>query len=215
MLRECRVHGYFRGTECPVCGESGRFLMNDRELNRVGRTLAGTLRHFPDKFALNMDEHGWVDLERFVRSLRRRSPRLRWLKPHHIQGIIETDPKGRYQYRNGKIRATYGHSIDVDLDLPTNNIPPTLYYPATEEEIDILLETGLKPSDRKMVHLSKTYEDAEIAGKHRVDNPQIIEVNAKKCIEDGVVIQRAAPTVFLVKEVPPEYLSRAEKPTSD
>jgi putative RNA 2'-phosphotransferase len=149
MLKECRTHGYFRAEDCPVCGDEGRFLMNEEELDRIGRTMAGVLRHFPERYGLTMDEQGWIDLEQFVTAVQARQRMFRWLKTHHIMAVIETDPKGRYQFREGKIRATYAHSIEVKLDLPTRDIPDVLYYPTTQEELELLLETGLKPATEK------------------------------------------------------------------
>ncbi|MDH7509074.1 MAG: RNA 2'-phosphotransferase [Methanomassiliicoccales archaeon] len=210
MLRECKSHGYFRGEACPICGEKGRFLMNEKELDQIGRTMAGVLRHFPEKFGLKMDSQGFVSLKDFVNALRTQQRRYHWIRPYHIIAIIETDPKGRYEVSNDMIRATYGHTIELDLKLPTDNTPEKLYYPTTPEEADIILETGLKPSDRKLVHLSKTYKDAVIAGSVRTDSPVILEIDAKKAVEDGIVIQRAGKTVFLVEEVPACYLKRAE-----
>lgn len=212
MLRECQDHGYFRGELCPVCGEAGRFLMNDQELEAIGRTMAGVLRHFPERFGLQMDEQGFVPMRDFIAALKNQRERYHWLRPHHIIAIIETDAKGRYQVSNDLIRATYGHSIPLNLNLPTDNIPEKLYYPTTPEETDIILETGLKPSDRKMVHLSKTYQDAVNAGLVRTDNPVILEIDAEKAIHDGLVIQRAGRTVFLADDVPAAYLKRAEPP---
>ena len=211
MLRECRDHGYFRGEECPICGEEGKFLTSENEMNSLGRLMAGVLRHFPERFGLVMGESGWVDMREFIQAVQMRRRDLHWLRPHHLHAMIETDPKGRYQYKNGTVRATYGHSFDVELELPTDNIPDMLFYPTTEEEVDILLETGIRPSDRKKVHLSKTYEDAEIAGKHRVDAPIILSVNAKSALETDIVIQRAGKTVYITNEIPPEYIKRVEK----
>lgn len=213
MLRECETHGYFRGDICPICGEKGKFLMNDDELESIGRTMAGVLRHFPEKFGLEMDDQGFVNLRDFVRALQKRNRRFHWVRPHHIIAIIETDPKGRYQISNDHIRATYGHSIELDLRLPTDNIPDKLYYPTTPEEADIILETGIKPSDRKLVHLSRTYGDAVTAGRVRTDNPVILEVDTRAIINDGFKVQRAGKTVFLVEEVPPEYLQIADPPS--
>lgn len=215
MLHECGEHGYFRGEPCPVCGEEGKFLMNDQELEQIGRTMAGVLRHFPDKFGLEMDEQGFVDLRQFVDAMRSQSRRNHWIRPHHIIAIIETDPKGRYQVSNDLIRATYGHSIELNLRLPTDNIPGRLYYPTTPEEADIVLETGLKPSDRKMVHLSKTYADAFNAGKVRTEQPVILEIDAEAAISDGLVIQQAGRTVFLADEIPATYLKKAEEPCEE
>lgn len=211
MLKECRTHGYFRSEDCPICGEQGRFLMNEEELDKIGRTMAGVLRHFPERYGLKMDKHGWVDLNDFIHSVVVRQRRFRWLKSHHILAIIDTDPKGRYQFRDGMIRATYAHSVDVELDLPTRNVPEILYYPTTKEEKDVLMETGLMPSDRKMVHLSKTMEAAVIAGMVRDSEPLIFEVNAAGVIESGHVIKKAGNTVFTVDAVPAEFLKLVDQ----
>lgn len=211
MLRECTEHGYFRGDRCPVCGEEGRFLMSDEELERIGRTMAGALRHFPDKFNLAMDEQGFVSLRDFIAAVKRNNSRYHWLRPHHIIALIETDPKGRYQVSNDLIRATYGHSLNLDLRLPTDNIPEALFYPTTPEEADIILETGLKPSDRKLVHLSKTYADAVKAGQVRTEEPIILAIDTVGLIASGVEVQRAARTVYLAREVPAEFLRKAEE----
>ena len=212
MIRECSEHGYFRDETCPYCGEEGKFLMSDFEVEKLGRTLAGILRH--GRFDLDMDEQGFVEIRDIVSVTKEHNPRMGWLRPHHIIAIIETDPKGRYQISNDLMRATYGHSLELDLKLPTENIPEHLYYPATPEEADIILETGLRPSDRKMVHLSKTYQDALNAGRVRVEAPIILEIDASSAIKAGNVISQAGRTVFLAQEIPPEFLCRKEEEES-
>ena len=42
MIRECEEHGYFRDERCPYCGEEGKFIMSDYEVEKIGRTLAAT-----------------------------------------------------------------------------------------------------------------------------------------------------------------------------
>ncbi|MCW6167294.1 MAG: RNA 2'-phosphotransferase [Thermoplasmatales archaeon] len=195
MLKECEQHGYFRGPECPQCGQEGRFLMDDRELDHVGRVLTGILRHFPERYGLTMDEHGWVSLPQIVRAISQRHRGYQWLRVHHLVAIAETDAKGRYEVRDDRIRATYAHTVDVQLDLP------------------IVLEVGLRPSDRKKVHLSKTAEDARAAGSVRTPQPVLLEVDTRAARAAGLVIMRAGTTVFLIDSVPPEYLRRA--PTAE
>ena len=211
MLRECRSHGYFRGDVCGECGEEGKFLMNEHELNRVGRIMAGVLRHFPEKFGVEMDDHGWVEVDDLVGQIRRQKEKLHWLKPHHIEAIVLTDPKGRYQHDKDRVRATYGHSLTLDLDLPTDDIPDTLYYPVTEEELDIVLDRGLQPTERKSVHLSATFQNAVEAGQRRGEVPIILEVDAARAIKEGVVIKQAGKTVYITDEVPPAFLQRSSQ----
>ena len=210
MLKECAQHGYFRAEACPVCGQGGRFLMNDRELDHLGRVVTGILRHFPDRYQLTIDPQGWVSLPQMVRAISSRHPSYHWLRASHLVAIAETDAKGRYEVRDDRIRATYGHTLEVEPDLPTENIPDRLYYPVTAEEAEIVLEVGLKPSDRKKVHLSKTAGDARSAGSVRTPEPIILEVDATRARADGLVIRKAGKTVFVVDRVPAEYLKKVE-----
>ncbi len=214
MLKECTQHGYFRAEVCPVCGQPSRFLMNDRELDHLGRILTGVLRHFPDRYGLQVDAHGWIDLNEIARAIAQRHPAYRWLRPHHLVAIAETDAKGRYEVRGEKVRATYGHTLEVDLDLPTEGIPDHLYYPVTREEATIVLEVGLRPSDRRKVHLSKTAADAAAAGRVRTPEPIILEVDTQKAREQGIVIMQAGKTVYLADRVPAELLRQVETPPS-
>ena len=210
MLKECAQHGFFRAEVCPVCGQSGRFLMNDRELDHLGRVLTGILRHFPDRYGLEMEPQGWVSLPAIVRAISQKHPAYHWLRTMHLVAIAETDAKGRYEVRDEKVRATYGHTVDVELDLPTENIPDLLFFPVTAEEAAIVLEVGLKPSDRKKVHLSKTAEDARAAGSVRTPEPVILAIDTRKARGAGLVIMRAGKTVFLVDQVPADCLTRHE-----
>ncbi len=210
MLRECPDHGYFRGETCPMCDNGGRFLMSTEELDRLGRIMAGVLRHFPQRFGLRMNRHGYVDINALVREVRKRRQQFHWMRPHHIRAIVITDPKGRYQVVGTKVRATYGHSIEVELDLPEEDIPDNLYYPTGEEDLNDLLENGITPSDRRDVHLSHSAKDAYVAGSYRIEVPIILEVDANGCMEDGIMIQKAGTTVYLTKDVPPKYLKVIE-----
>ncbi len=208
MLKECPAHGYFRQESCPSCGQPGRFLMNDRELDHLGRVLTGVLRHFPEKYGLQMDERGWIALPALVQAIGTQHRGYHWLRPHHLVAIAESDPKGRYEVREDRIRATYGHTVEVALDLPTENIPDELFFPVTPAEASLVLEVGLKPTDRRRVHLSRTAEDARAAGTVRTPEPVILSIDAKGARREGLVIMQAGRTVFLVDQVPAGYLRR-------
>jgi len=211
MLSECEEHGYYRGEACPICNKEGKFLMNEKELNSLSRILAGALRHFPEKFGLMMDGKGWVDILLLIEAIGIGRSGFNWLKPHHIEALVFTDPRGRYQIDGGMIRATYGHTIDVNLDdLPIAEIDE-FFYPVTEEEIDIILEGGLHPIDRKKVHLSGTIEKAIEAGNVRTDNPLILKIDGKKAKKAGLKIFQAGKDVFITDAIDAKFISKVEE----
>lgn len=210
MLARCEKHGYYRNETCPVCKEKGNFLMNDKEINSLSRIVAGALRHFPDKMGLMMDGKGWVEISSLINAIGTNRSGFNWLRPHHIEALVETDPRGRYQIDGGMVRATYGHSIDVTLDdLPRAEINE-FYYPVTEEEAEIITEGGLHPTDRSKVHLSGSVEKALEAGKVRTESPLILKIDGKKAKEDGVEIYRASKDVYITESLDPKYISKLE-----
>ncbi|MGA1821478.1 MAG: RNA 2'-phosphotransferase [Thermoplasmatota archaeon] len=191
--------------------------MSDYELESLGRIMAGILRHFPERFHLEMDEEGFVDIYRMVSAIKRkRGDRMRWLRPTHIIGLVETDKKGRYQVENNHVRATYGHSIELSMSLPTDNIPERLYYPSTQDDLEKHLSEGLVPEGRTMVHLSRTYRDAFEAGSHRGDaEPIILRIDADMAQDNGIIIQRAGKTVYTVEEIPSDFIKVSDESDMD
>ncbi|HEC81426.1 MAG TPA: RNA 2'-phosphotransferase [Thermoplasmatales archaeon] len=215
MLASCPTHGYYRGSSCPKCGQTGKFLMSDRELDNLGRILAGLLRHFPDKLDLKVDGRGWIDLKELLQALHISRSGFQWLREEHLIALVETDPKGRYQIDGGMIRATYGHTIDVNLDdLPTAEVD-VLYYPVTEEELEFVLENGLHPVDRKKVHLSGSIEKALEAGRVRTEKPVILKIDVKKAKEDGIEIYKAGNDVYVADSIDKKYLSKLDDSEKD
>jgi len=211
MLSECEQHGYYRGESCPNCSIKGKFLMNETELSSLSRIMAGALRHFPEKIGLMMDGKGWVEISSLIDALGIGRSGFRWLRIHHIEALVYTDPRERYQIDGGMIRATYGHTIDISLDdLPLADID-YFYYPVTEEEADMIIEGGLHPIDRKKVHLSGSVEKATEAGKIRTEEPMILKIDGIKAKKDGLKIYHAGKDVFITDNIDAKYISKNEE----
>lgn len=211
MLAKCSEHGYFRDELCPICNREGKFIMNDQEINSLSRIMAGTLRHFPEKIGVMMDGYGWVEISELIEAIGTGRSGFDWLKKHHIEALAETDPRGRYQVDGGMIRATYGHTIDVNLDdLPEAEIDE-FFYPVTEEEADMVIEGGLHPADRKKVHLSGTLQKAREAGQVRTENPLILKIDGKMAKKDGIKIFHAGRDVYITNGLDAKYISKFEE----
>jgi putative RNA 2'-phosphotransferase len=173
--------------------------------------MAGILRHFPERFDLTMDGRGWVDLDEMVDSIKAsRRNYDRWLRRDHIVALVATDEKGRYQIDGGMVRATYAHSVDVNLDdLPEAEVE-NLYFPVSEEELDLVLEAGLRPSDRNMIHLSGSADKAYSAGRVHNPDPIILQIDVEAAQGAGATILRAGKAVYVTDLVEPEYLKTFE-----
>lgn len=204
MIKRCSQHGLFRGEHCE-CGSAGQLVLDESKTEQLGRLVAGALRHFPDDLGLVMDTNGWVDLSVLGEVVRSRH---RWANKNLIIALVESDPKRRYEIDSSKskIRARYGHSVRVDLDHPDNTIP-RLYYGASEEEADRILEIGLKPASQRYVHLSTTPEKAWHVATFRTGNPRVIQADAAAAQASGIKMMTVNADIVISDAIPAEYLS--------
>ncbi len=203
-IKICPTHGYYRGEECE-CGEEGKVIVSDNKLKPLGKIVSGALRHFPKDIGVSLDENGWASLNNLYNAISKRN-RYDWLEKKHIKALVETDEKGRYELRDGEIRATYGHTVNVKPDLPNKEAPKELYYGSSEEEAGRIEEIGLKPVNKTQVHLSENSKDALEVAESSIDEPVLVVVKAKDAQNNGVEIKKAAKKIWLTDKVPPKYI---------
>jgi putative RNA 2'-phosphotransferase len=201
MIRQCPRHGFFRGEIC-VCGEAGQLVLDAPKTEQLGRLVAGALRHFPEDLGLDIDARGWVDLATLGVVI---STRHRWANQKLVEALAQSDPKQRYEIADGRIRARYGHSVNIELDHP-ENLRPELYYGASEEEADRILEVGLKSAAQRYVHLSTTPEKAWHVGTFRTVSPRVIQIDAREAQSAGVKMMVVNDDIVISEPIPSNYL---------
>jgi len=202
MIKRCPEHGFFRGDRCD-CGSAGQLILDEAKTEQLGRLVAGMLRHFPADLGLAMDSRGWVDITSASDALGKRH---RWASEEILIALVNSDPKQRYEIRDQKVRARYGHSVNVDLDHPLNALPK-LFYGASEEEADRILDIGLKPASQRYVHLSTTPDKAWHVATFRTSNPRVIQVDAELAQKDDVKMMVVNDDIVISEKIPPKYLS--------
>lgn len=168
---------------------------------KISKQMAYLLRHHPS--GMEISEEGFVDLDELLGHLRKRWPDL---NRENLRELVERDPKGRYEIRGDKIRARYGHSIDVRPIL-TEAQTDKLYHGTTPDASKKILEEGLKSKGRQKVHLSKRVEDAIEVGKRRTNNPVILEVDVQAAKKEGIKVERASDKVYVAGKIPPKFIS--------
>ncbi|MHC1579224.1 MAG: 5-formyltetrahydrofolate cyclo-ligase [Candidatus Alkanophagales archaeon] len=172
---------------------------------KVSKAMSYILRH---RKSPEMREDGFMSLEALLRDLRRRVP---YADEELVMDVVRSDPKGRYELRDGMIRARYGHSVDVRMELPPADVA-TLYHGTTAEAAAEILREGLKPMGRRKVHLSARVEDAIEVGKRRTDRPVILKVDAGAAMAEGVRIEKATDRVYVADFIPPKFISLLDDP---
>lgn len=100
--------------------------MTDERHVRASRMLARALRHEPEMFGVELDAHGWAQVGPLVRGMKGKVEFSRAILEH----IVETDPKGRYEFdaHRMRVRARQGHSVAVDVELERRDPPAVLYH---------------------------------------------------------------------------------------
>ncbi len=177
--------------------------LDRRKRIRLSKFLSYILRHNPQAYGLKLDKFGFVllrDVHQVIRS------RLPWVKQEDLFSLVEGDPKGRFELREGKIRATYGHSLGLENPSPSVLPPAKLYHGTSHKNLGRILVEGIKPMGRDFVHLSPTPEDALWVGKRHGGEPVILVIDARKAVQEGIEFKRWKNT-FLVREVPKKYIA--------
>ena len=169
-------------------------------MKSMSKFLSLILRHKPQIVGLQLDEHGWAEIDEII-------SRVNGLDRAKLEKIVATDEKQRYSFSaDGKlIRANQGHSIPVDLELESLKPPEILFHGTTERFSAAILAQGLKKMARLYVHLSGDVETAEKVGLRR-GKPKIFVVESGKMFVDGFKFFRSVNNVWLTEFVPAKYL---------
>lgn len=176
-------------------------------LDKIGSFLCFALRHRPDQVGIELDEHGWANVDELIAGVNRVHPEMN-LDMELLSEIVRIDNKTRYSFNEDKtlIRANQGHSIPVDVELQELE-PPMLYHGTAEKYVESIDTTGLVPKSRLYVHLSRDYDTAVKVGMRHGD-PVIYTVDAPRMYQDGYKFYCSVNGVWLTKEVPVKYLNK-------
>lgn len=178
--------------------------MTEKEITAISKFLSLVLRHKPEKIGITLDENGWTDVSLLIQ---KSSQAKVWLTPELLRRVVANNNKSRFAFdeTGTKIRASQGHSIEVDLGYAPQIPPEILYHGTGEKSVASILATGLDKRRRHHVHLSAEIETAIQVGE-RHGKPVVLKVLAGKMQESGFVFFRSENGVWLVEEVPTEFI---------
>ena len=186
-----------------------------KKQTRISKFLSYILRHDPSAINSVVDAHGFLQIN--INELVKRMRDLKQFQNLDIQisdiiDVVNRDSKGRYELVDDKIRARYGHSIDdIHIILNESEVPMILFHGTIKENLAEILEHGLKPMGRNLVHLTETIKDAISTGKRHGQNIVILKIDAKKAVKNDIIIRKPGKNVYTAIRIPAEFISLFEE----
>ena len=178
--------------------------MHPRERVRNSKFLSLVLRHRPDLAGITLDAAGWVDVDELLAGCERAG---RAITRAQLEEIVATNDKKRFEFDDdhARIRASQGHSVEVDLGYEPADPPAILFHGTAERNLESIRRHGLLRGRRHHVHLSADEATAAAVGR-RYGTPVVLTVDAARMAADGLAFFLSTNAVWLTAHVPPEYL---------
>jgi putative RNA 2'-phosphotransferase len=176
----------------------------EKKLKQISKFMSLVLRHKPETIGLQLNEHGWANVQEMIDKMNTTGADV---DIDLIHTIVETNDKKRFAFNEDMtmIRASQGHSVEVDLNLNEVQPPEFLYHGTIQESVDIIRLEGLKKMSRQHIHLSKDKETAIKVGSRR-GKPVILVIRAAAMHADGYRFYLSENEVWLTDEVPVQYI---------
>jgi putative RNA 2'-phosphotransferase len=170
----------------------------------LSKFLSLVLRHQPETIGIQLDQNGWTAIDELLEKANNYGIRIDRETLNHI---VATNSKKRFAFNEtlDKIRASQGHSVDIELGYTNQKPPEILYHGTGEKSVQSILATGLQKRSRQHVHLSSNVETAINVGQ-RHGKPVVLKVLAEEMYVDNFQFFISDNGVWLTDNVPTKYL---------
>jgi putative RNA 2'-phosphotransferase len=124
-----------------------------------------------------------------------------------LKHVVATSDKKRFAFSEDglRIRASQGHSVEVDLEYAPQTPPELVYHGTAERFLDSIRQTGLQKMERHHVHLSAEKIVTMEVGARR-GRPVLLTIRAGDMHRTSHVFYRSTNGVWLVNQVPPQFI---------
>lgn len=183
--------------------------MNEKRITKISKFMSLVLRHAPEKIGLQLDEAGWAKVDDLLRKMSKRHGEISF---EMLQEVVAQNNKKRFAFNEdqSKIRASQGHSIQIDHGYKPISPPNVLYHGTASKNEESILKSGLSKRQRHHVHLSENLDTAISVGK-RHGKPIVFEVDCKEMNAKGFVFYKSENDVWLTENVPSVFLAKMQK----
>jgi putative RNA 2'-phosphotransferase len=176
----------------------------EKQLQHISKLLSLVLRHQPEKIGLSLNENGWASVPALIEKINAAGNTIDFAL---LQKVVDENDKKRFTFNDDKtmIRASQGHSIEVELDLKKVAPAEYLYHGTVPKYAAAIRNEGLQKMSRQHVHLSKDKETAVKVASRR-GKPIVLTINAGAMHTARLTFYLSANEVWLTDEMPVKYI---------
>lgn len=183
-------------------------MISEKQITHISKFLSLVLRHKPETISIVLDQNGWTDVDTLLKNSNSYGIKL---DKEILKHIVQTNSKKRFAFNEtfDRIRASQGHSIEIELGYTSKKPPEILYHGTSEKSVQSILDTGLEKQSRQQVHLSTDIETAIKVGQ-RHGKPFVFKVLAEQMYKDKFEFFISDNGVWLTDTVPTKYLEQTD-----
>lgn len=181
---------------------------SDKKIRDTSKLLSLLLRHQPEAAHLTIDIEGWVIVEHLITNV---SKHFFKVDRPLLETVVAQNAKKRFAFSadGQKIRASQGHSINVELGMEVLEPPQILFHGTATRFLESILSEGIQKMSRQHVHLSDHLETAQQVGQ-RHGKIVVLHVRALDMHLKGHKFFRSANGVWLTDFVPCAFIDSAK-----
>ena len=182
--------------------------MEMADIVTISKFLSLILRHNPSKIGLTLDSQGWVSIHDL---LEKANAHGKQISRQLLDRVVAENDKKRFAISDDghRIRASQGHSVEIDLALSPQVPPEFLFHGTASRFVDSILQTGLNSGNRQHVHLSIDQATALKVGQ-RHGKPVVLVVRAGEMARSDFKFFLSDNGVWLTDSVPPAFISQPD-----
>ena len=180
----------------------------DKRHTKVSKFLSYVLRHRPDEIGIVLDSAGWVAIDELLAASAAHGTAI---SRDELAYVVAHNDKKRFAISDDgqRIRASQGHSTEVELGYEPSSPPEVLYHGTATNHLDGIRKHGLVKGKRHHVHLSPDEVTARAVGQ-RHGRVVVLRVRAGEMARAGFAFYVSANGVWLTDSVPYDYVDEPD-----
>ena len=180
-----------------------------KQVTHISKFLSLVLRHQPETIGIQLDQGGWTDIAELIKKANNYGIKF---DREILNHIVATNSKKRFAFNDtlDKIRASQGHSVEIELGYTNQKPPEILFHGTGEKFVQSILDTGLEKRNRQYVHLTIDFDTAVKVGQ-RHGKPFVFKVLAEQMYNEKFQFFISDNGVWLTDYVPIKYLKQNDE----